>query len=339
MVPERSYKMKKIVSLIVSVAMLTAIVAGCSDDNTNETTEATTTVEAATEETTEATTVAETEETEPEVATVSFTDSLGHEVEIPAEPQKVVSISPALTEIVYALGQGDKLVGRTDYDDYPVEVFDVPSVGDLYTPDLEAIAATEPDLVIASSIFTEESFDAITALGIPTVIIVDEESFDGTYGIISDVATVLGCPDAGEALNADLKARYEAVATEPADDAMTVYYCMGFGEWGEFTAGGDTFINDIINAAGANNAASDVDGWSYSLEALIAADPDIILLSTWVDYETFTTTAPYSDLSAVKNGQVYSVDGNLFERQGPRNVEGIEFIADILASMDVAEAA
>lgn len=313
--------------------MLTAIVAGCSDAKVEETTEATTANE------TEATTVAEeteaSEETEAEAATFVFTDSLGHEVEIPENPEKIVSISPALTEIVYALGAGDKLVGRTDYDDYPVEVFDVPSVGDLYSPDLEAIAALEPDLVIASSIFTEESFDAITALGIPTVIIVDEESFDGTYGIIADVAEVLGMADAGDALNNDLKARYDAATADviESEDAPSVYYCMGFGEYGEFTAGGDTFINDIITSAGAKNAAGDVDGWAFSVEALVEADPDIILLSTWCDYEMFTTTAPYSELSAVKNGQVYSIDGNLFERQGPRNVEAVELVAGLVNEM------
>lgn len=331
--------MKKIVSLIISVAMLTAIFAGCSD-TTSETTVAETT--AATEATTTAEETEATEATEAAPETISFTDSNGNTVDIPADPQRVISLSPALTETVYALEMQDKLVGRTDYDDYPSDIFNIPSVGSIDAPDTEAIVALEPDLIIASSIFSEDSYNALMALDIPVVVIVDEESFEGTYGVISAVGTVLGCSDAADALNADLKARYDEIAATPAEDAPSVYYCMGFGEWGEYTAGGDTFINDIIESAGAKNAAGDVSGWSFSVEALVEADPDIILLSTWCDYDTFTTTAPYSDLSAVKNGQVYSIDGNLFERQGPRNIQGVELIASIVASMaeeDVAEAA
>lgn len=315
--------MKKMLSLIISVAMLTAIVAGCSNENTNETTAAT----EATTTATEATEATEADATEAEETTEAV------ETEA-AAPSKVVSISPTLTEIVFALGKGDVLVGRTDYDDYPADVFAIESIGDLYTPDIEKIVSLEPDLVLASSIFTEESKTALEDLGINVVVIVDEESFEGTYDVVSAVAEALWCPEAGEALNADIKARYEAAYVEAGDDAPTVYYCMGFGEWGEFTAGGDTFINDIIESAGAKNAAGDVEGWSFSVEALVEADPDIILLSTWCDYDTFTTSEPYSELSAVKNGQVYSVDGNLFERQGPRNVEGMELISSIVAEMN-----
>ena len=172
----------------------------------------------------------------------------------------------------------------------------------------------------------------MTDLGITVAIVKDEESLDGTYDVISTIGAILGATEEADALNADIKDRLDAITVVATEDAPTVYYCMGFGEWGEYTAGTDTFINDMIEAAGAKNAAQ-VEGWAFSVEALIEADPDIILLSTWCDYEMFTTTAPYSELSAVKNGQVYSIDGNLFERQGPRNVEAVELVAGLVNEM------
>ncbi len=311
--------------------MLVGVMTACSDTKTEETTEATT---AAT------TTAAETE-SEATEATLgdpfyTFTDAYGNEVVIQEEPQTIVSVSPTMTEIVYALGAGDKLIGRTDYDDYPEAVFSLPSVGDINAPDIEAIVALDPDLVIASSIFSEDSYNQLTELGINVAIVRDEESFDGLYDVINTVAAILGVTETGDALVADLKAEVDAIVAEEDTD-ITVYYCMSCGEYGEFTAGGDTFINDIIEMAGAKNAAADAEGWMYSLEALIAADPDYVLATQW-SYDEFTTNANYADLQAVKNGNVILVDSNIFERQGPRNVEALELISGLVHAEATEEA-
>ena len=257
---------------------------------------------------------------------VTLTDAYGNEVTVEAEPETIVTVSPALTEIVYALGGEDKLIGRSDYDDYPEAVFDVEAVGPIDMPDVELIVSLEPDLVLASSIFSEEAYNALTEAGITVVIIKDETSLDGMIYTVESVADVIGLHDAGQELAMGLSDEISEIyneATETiADDGITVYYAMSFGEYGDYTAGPDTFINDIIEFAGCVNAASDADGWSYSAEQLLAADPDIILVPDW-GYESFMETEPYTELTAVQNGTVLAVDANIFERVGPRNVDAL----------------
>ena len=315
--------MKKVIALSLSLVMLAGVMTACSSSETEETTTAATTAETTTE-------AAATEETSGEASEpfLTYTDFYGNEVVIESEPQTIVSVSPTMTEIVYALGQGDKLVARTDYCDYPAEALNLPSIGAIDTPDIEAIVALDPDLILASSIFTEDSYNQLTELGYTVAIVIDEDTFDGMYNVVDLTADIIGASDAGDALVADLKAEADSIiATDDTD--ITVYYCMGFGEYGEYIAGGDTFINQIIELAGAKNAAADVEGWTYDLEALIAADPDYILIAAW-GYDSFISTAPYSDLTAVKEGHVIVVDNNLFERQGPRNVEALKLVNDLV---------
>ena len=110
--------------------------------------------------------------------------------------------------------------------------------------------------------------------------------------------------------------------------APKVYYVVSFGDMGDFTCGGDTFIHEIITAAGGDNIAKDVTGWSYTQEKLIEADPDIIIIPEWAE-SSFSTTAPYSDLRAVKEGHVYAINTDALDRQGPRNADAVEMLAKL----------
>ena len=260
---------------------------------------------------------------------LTLTDAYGNEVTIEEEPQTIVTVSPALTEIVYALGGEDKLIGRSEYDDYPEAVFDVQSVGAIDMPDTELIVSLDPDVVLASSIFSEEAYNALTDAGITVVIIKDETSLDALTTYIETVADVIGLHDEGEALAMEVSDEIAAVADEASEtiagDGITVYYCMGYGEYGDYTAGGDTYINDIIEVAGCENAAGDIEGWSISTEELLELDPYIILVPSW-GYDAFLETEPYTELTAVQEGRVLSVDPNLFERIGPRNVDAVRTV-------------
>ncbi|MCY1152092.1 MAG: ABC transporter substrate-binding protein, partial [Sphaerochaetaceae bacterium] len=110
-----------------------------------------------------------------------------------------------------------------------------------------------------------------------------------------------------------------------------VYYALSFGEWGDFTAGGSTFIGKMINLAGAINIAEDVDGWNYSVEQLIEKDPQIIIVSKYYNSkDQFINTWPYSSLTAVKENRVYEIDNNLLDRQGIRNAQGLLELAKII---------
>lgn len=252
---------------------------------------------------------------------LTYTDAYGDTVTIEEKPETIVSVSPAMTEIIYALGLEERLVGRSDYCDYPSEVSEIRSVGAIDMPDTEAILEINPDIVLASSIFSEESYNTLTALDVTVVIVRDEASIDGMFDNITDVATIMGEPQKGADLVEELQVRLDEIKVSASDeDCPSVYYCVGFGEYGEYTAGGDTFINDIIERAGARNAAAGISGWTFSTEALLEANPDYVLIPEW-GYEDFINSEPYNTLDAVKNGNVIIIDSNEFERQGPRNVD------------------
>ena len=305
---------KKIFAILLSLCMVLGLVAGCSK-TTEETTEAETTVE----ETTEETTSEEVEETEAEVEVSDL---------------RVVSLSPEITEIICALGAEDVLVGRSTYCDYPESVFEIPAVGDLYAMDVEAIAAVEPTVVLASGFIDEDTVAALEEFGIEVMVLTEGTTIDGMFDLISEVASIVDKEDEAEDLIADTIAQFDEISAEATD--VSVYYVVGYGEYGDYTADANTFINDIIVTAGGVNAGAAAENWYISLEDLIAADPDIIIISEWM-YDDFIATAPYSDLTAVTSGNVISVDANLFERQTPRNVEAVEIVANAIA--DFVEAA
>ncbi|MBQ9120424.1 MAG: ABC transporter substrate-binding protein [Lachnospiraceae bacterium] len=299
--------------------------------------EATTTPTAApTEPAAEPTAEPTTEPTQAAVAeeyplTVELPD--GTSITLEEEVQTIVSMGPNMTEILYAIGAGDKLVGRTDYCDYPAEALEVQSIGSIYSPDIEKIIELNPDMVIGSTHFTEESAKRLSELGIQVVTLYDASSVDGVYDIIRTIGKLTGCEAAAEVLALDTEAKIEAIKTEVAatENQPTVYYVVGYGEYGDYTAGGDTFIGQMITAAGGINIAEEVSGWSYTLEALIEADPDVIVLGLG-EAAAFKDATNYCELSAVKNDRVYEIDRNLLDRQGYRNAEGMAALAEIFKS-------
>jgi iron complex transport system substrate-binding protein len=261
---------------------------------------------------------------------VTITDSEGTEVTFDSEPMKVVSMAPNITETIYQLGLESKLVGRTDYCDYPKEVLDIASVGTLTTPDIEKIISLEPDVVIASTHFSEESNKKLTDLEVKVVVLYAEKDVEGVYSIIETMGTIFNVNEAAATAVKDMQASIAETKTLiEGRDKPSVYYVVGFGEYGDYTAGGDTFIGQMISQAGGNNIAQDVSGWSYTLESLVEADPDIIIISENMKSD-FEAAENYKDLTAVKNGRVYGIDNNIIERQGYRNAEGLRILAEIM---------
>ena len=255
---------------------------------------------------------------------LSLVDSYGNQTVIPSEPMRIVSCAPNITELLFKLDAGAKIVGRTDYCNYPAEVSEIPSVGSIDIPSIEAIVALEPDLIIASSIFTESSYNALTELGYTVVVYHEEYDLNGVGKMIRSVGEIVNRIDQGNAAIGEMDALIEeAVSRTIGKDRPTVYYAVSFGEYGDYTAGGDTYIHQLIDKAGGDNIAADVTGWSFSIERLIETDPDVILVNQYM-LEDFFSTEPYSGLSAVRNGRVYGIDSDLLERQGYRNAEGIE---------------
>ncbi len=252
---------------------------------------------------------------------------------------RIVSLAPNVTEIIYALGSGDQLVGRTDYCNYPEEALSLTSIGTLWEPNLEAILSLDADIAIASSIVDPSFIDSLKAAGIDAYQFYEEESLDGTYALIEKVAACIGKEaEAAEIVNsmkARISAVQEKVSTIPAEQRKSCVYMIGYGEWGDYAATGETYLNDVIEVAGGINAAAAGSFWSISKELLIAEDPDVILLGAYSysdpnDVKNFTQLAPYSELTASKTGNVLTINGDAAERQGVRTADCVEEIAKVL---------
>ena len=253
---------------------------------------------------------------------------------------RIVSLGPNVTEIIYALGAGDSLVGRTDYCNYPDEALAVTSIGTLWEPNLEAILALDADVAIASSIVDPSFIESLGKAGVTAYQFYEEESLEGTFKLIQEVADVMGKSAEGEQIIATMKERIEAVEAKvssiPADQRKSTMYIISYGDWGDYAATGETYLNDVIEAAGGINGAKDGMYWSISKELLLSQDPDTILLGAYSYTDTAATIAdlsslaPYSELTASKTGNVYTINGDAAERQGVRTADTVEEIARIL---------
>lgn len=253
-------------------------------------------------------------------------------------PKKIVSVSPAITEIMFDLDCGDRLIGRTDFCTYPKQVKKIKSIGGINNANLEMIISMRPDLVITSSIFTKKMFQTIETSGIPIMSFKERNTIDGMYDIIKMLGDILDKKDkANEIINnskqrlQEIKSKRENInKTKGLKTMPKIYYVVGFGSSGDFSAGKDTYINEIITLAGGDNIAKNSMNWSFSTEELFAKQPDYIFVRK-EDSASFVNTHPYTELKAVKNKKVYGIESELMDIQTPRSIEAIEFISRVIS--------
>jgi iron complex transport system substrate-binding protein len=264
-------------------------------------------------------------------AAVAYVDMLGRHVTLPAPPRRIVSLVPSATELIFALGGEDRLVGVTDYCDWPPAARRKPSVGGMLAPSLESIVALRADLVIATdSGNRQESFDQLRRLGIP-VYLVHARSVAQVMDVATRLGELTGRPAAVPALTARLQQRIQAVvkAVSPRPRPRVLYVL-----WPEplIVPGREAIVTELIQLAGGDSITAEEpsDYPRYGLEAAVAGAPDVIVLA-----RHGTGSAPLSrqkwdrldSLPAVKAGRVYAVDGNVLHRYGPRVVDGLELLA------------
>jgi iron complex transport system substrate-binding protein len=277
----------------------------------------------------------------PEVVDTSIvlTDDLGREVVLEAPAASIVSLAPSNTEILYAIGAGDQVVGRDEYSDYPEAVTALESVGggmDEYN--LEAITALEPDLVLAAGINAPELIDALENLDIMVFSLGNPTDFEGLYENIETVGILSGHQVEAATLSAELEGQVEelmALVAEAPTTPTVFFELDGTDPAKPWTTGGGTFVDYLITMAGGTNIAAEVeDEWvQYSQEDLIVNNPDVIILA---DYKWGTTPEMVAErpgwdsIAAVQNGAVYPIDDNLTSRPGPRLVEGLQAMVEIL---------
>ncbi|MDO9535190.1 MAG: cobalamin-binding protein [Bacillota bacterium] len=263
-------------------------------------------------------------------------DQMGRELLVPKVPERIISISPANTEIAFALGLGDRLVGVTDYCSYPTQAQDKTSVGGYSDPNLEKIVALEPDLILAGSFHKEEVLK-LDEMGIP-VLVLDPQSLEEIYESFELVAIATGAEAEFKRLAADMKGRIDAVeerlASLEEDKKVRVYFEVYSDPL--MSAGNKAEINEIISLAGGINIFADIDG-TYpvvSAEAVVKRDPQVILFPDYHGTEEFNAELlqerpGWGEIDAVKNGRVHAVENDVFSRPGPRFVEAVEAAAKL----------
>lgn len=275
----------------------------------------------------------------PSAYPVTVTDDAGTELTLDAAPERIVSLAPSSTEIVCALEACDRLVGVTDFDDYPAEVADIDDVVINAQVDVERVVAAEPDLVIAAGneITPSAVIAQLVELDLP-VLVLYPESLDEVYDDIRLVGTLLDAQDGADELIAGMEDRVDAVVEAVADaDRPRTLYEVFYAEGSTYTAGEGSFLASLIDLAGGEPVTGDAQGLIGS-EDLVAADPQLILLGTasydptLADAEAAQTAVAgrpgWADLSAVADGRVVPyTDDIVTTRPGPRIVDGLEALA------------
>jgi len=262
---------------------------------------------------------------------VTIRDFYGTEITIDEEPQRIVALAPSIVEVLYELGLGDKIVGVTDYCDYPLEAADKEKIGGFNGVNLEKVVELKPDLVLAGTA-SKEVFEKLTSLNIHTIVAEPRTLSEITESFMI-MGRAVGAEDKAKALVERFNGRIDEIKDKVKDaPKVKVYYAMSFGEGGNWTAGKGTFISDLIDIAGGENIADDVNGWKeYSIEQIIEKDPEVIFLSNMVaagNKDALDNEKGYKETAAVKNDRVLVLDDiNLVERPGPRITEGLELIA------------
>ncbi|MBN2045252.1 MAG: ABC transporter substrate-binding protein [Anaerolineales bacterium] len=280
---------------------------------------------------------AEDEEPAPAIEVV---DSLGETLVLTAPAQRIISLAPSITEILFAIGAGDQVVGREDFANYPEEVVALPSIGGTWGElNVEAMLALEPDLILAAPLTTQEQVASMTDVGLNVFLMPNPTTMEGMYDLLRTAAKITGHEEETEDLIADLITRVDAVTAVVAEAETTpvVFYELdGTSDpAAPWTTGPGTFIDTLITMAGGKNVSGDLDGaWvQISAEELISRNPDVIILgdAIWgVTVESVGQRAGWEAIHAVSAGTVYPFNDDLASRPGPRLVDGLEELARLI---------
>lgn len=269
---------------------------------------------------------------------LELTDQAGRLVRIEKVPEKIISLAPGNTEIVYALGLEDRLVGVTEYCDYPEAAMEKPKVGGFSTVDIEKVVAIEPDLILAANIHEEEVVPQLERLGL-TVLVLDPKTLDDVLESIRLAGQFTGKTETADQLVAEMETRIRAVtdktASLSAGQRPRVFYVLWYDPL--TTAGGDTRIHDLIVKAGGSNIAADLTGYpDMGLEAIISIDPQVIIAgqshgsAADANYQFAVNEDRLEDTEARRNGRIYQIDSDLTSRPGPRIIQGLELFAEFI---------
>lgn len=303
-------------SIIFSTILLAANLTGCSPSNSK---------------------VDEVPATE---APIVLTDGLNKSIKLPKAAQRIVSLAPSSTEILYAIDAGRQVVARDTFSDYPEEAKTIPDIGGGFGElNSEAIIAQKPDLVLASSLTPPEQIKALESLGLTVFAIANPNDFSGLFQNLRAVAKLTAHEAEAETLVDELDARIKAVEEKVKnthEKPLVFYELDGTDPNAPWTPGPGSFVDNLIRMAGGENLGSGMSSeWAQiSIEELVSKDPEIILIgdATWggVTLDDVRNRAGWESLKAIQEGRMFVFDDNLVSRPGPRLVDGLEAMAKLL---------
>ena len=256
-------------------------------------------------------------------------DDLGRAVKVPTVIKRAISLAPSLTEMIFAIGAGDKLVGVTTYCNYPAETAAIEKVGDTQTPNIEKIIALRPQIVFVSTDSQLEAFMQTLAEQGIAVYVTNPKSLDEVFANMRRLGELFGDVDGAEKVVTSLSARASAVGQSNRGREKPRLFIQISNE-PLFTVGRDSFLTALVEQAGGVSVTKDVpSGYpKLSKETAAALDPDVILLSDSEDNRE--PNVALRDSKAVKNGRVFRTNADIISRPGPRLVDALEEIASKL---------
>lgn len=257
-------------------------------------------------------------------------DDFGQEVTFDKEPEKVVSLSPANTEILFALEASDKIAGRTDYCNYPEEAAQVESIGDYNAPNIEKIISLSPDLVLATDFISDDVRAQIEATG-AKVMVFTATDIPTVQDEIIRVGQILNVNDQAAAITGDMQKKYEALKEKTAGAKTKKSVFVDIGDY--YSSGDGSLLGTMLTDINADNIAAGTGmAWpQMSVEQIIAANPDVYV-SFLTEPDVIKAVPGFDQVNAIKNDQIYfyemlSPDSDLIQRPGPRIVDGLELLA------------
>lgn len=266
----------------------------------------------------------------------SYTDDLGRPVNIAKAPQRIVSHVPSITEMLFALGLGDKVAGRSDYCDYPPEALSKPSVGDYFNPSVEKTVALEPDLVLTDG--HSDSVKKLGDLGI-TFFTIDPKNMDDIFKDMTVLGKMTGTEGKAQEVINGMKKDIAGVTDKVKNSKkVRAFYAIDTSNPAlPWTAGPGSFIDSFIQLSGGENIAAKAPGaWvQLSIEAIVAADPEVIIMATKhgtipVQVSDLKNNPAWKNMTAVKGNNIRVLDADLIDRSGPRITQGLRQLAEAI---------
>ncbi|UOQ95410.1 ABC transporter substrate-binding protein [Halobacillus shinanisalinarum] len=318
--------MKRLSNYIFILLMTIGLLVGCaSNENSSQP-----------EESMSDTTTEETQGQEGTTYPLTVEDSAGNEVVLEEDPERIVSLIPSNTEIVFAVDAGEQVVGVSDHDNYPEQVKEIDRVGGMQI-NTEKVLSLKPDLVLAhgsSAHNSQAALDQISNAGIPVYVVKNASDFKGVYETIHSVGKLVNEQEKADSIVTGMKDKLKGIKEKASEikDPKSVFVEVSPAPE-IYTTGTGTFMHHMLQAINAENAAANQEGWvKMNEEAIINLQPDVIITTygyyTEKPVEKVLSREGWEEVPANEKKQVYDVHSDLVTRAGPRLIEGIERLAE-----------